>query len=361
MKVLITAPSLNENENVSGISTVVRQIIEHGRSEFTHFLAGKRDGEKSGISWIASQALLPIRFLSAIRKDDPDIVHINTALTSRAVWRDAVLTAAAAFAGKPVVIAIHGGRYLLSDFDSRILAGIAKGMVHRARVVLVLSEKEKDEIERRWKDIDVRILPNAVPFFDIVETERNNRVPVLIFLGRLHESKGLNEIVKACRSLRQSGFEFRFECYGDGPLKEIFLLEMREILGGRFHYGGVVGSSEKWRRLAEADIFLLPSLYGEGLPMALLEAMAAGCVVLASEMASVASVIDDGSNGYTVEPGNTEQLIGRLKMVIDGRREWADVQNSARATVREKFAVYDHIEKLESIYAEVAGSIKNGN
>lgn len=356
MKVLITAPSLDENKNVSGISTVVRQIIEHGKAEYSHFLAGKKDGAANSDSWIATQAMLPFKFLNAIRTGKSDVVHFNTALTNRAICRDGALTAlaSAVFKRKPIIVSIHGGRYLLNDIENKTLASVTAQMLNRARVVIVLSENEKTEIKRRWKNLDVRVLPNAVPFFERGESERNNPKPVIIFLGRLHESKGLNEIIKVCRSLRESGFEFRFECYGDGPMKDVFVAEMVEILGDGFHYGGIVNGIEKLRKLAEADIFLLPSLYGEGLPMALLEAMAAGCIVVASEMASVASVIRDGFNGYLVEPGNTGQLIGRLKMILDSRIEWTEIQNNAVETVRTDFAITDYIKKLEAIYSEIA-------
>lgn len=137
-------------------------------------------------------------------------------------------------------------------------------------------------------------------------------------------------------------------------MKDVFIERMRKAMGDRFYYGGVVTGTEKWQRLAEADIFLLPSLYGEGLPMAMLEAMAAGCIVVASEMASVASVIDDGANGYLVQPGNTSQLIGRLKMIFDSRTDWKVMQEAAVTTVREKFAIADYIKNLESIYKEIA-------
>ena len=137
-------------------------------------------------------------------------------------------------------------------------------------------------------------------------------------------------------------------------MKDVFAAEMHEILGESFHYGGIVNGKVKSQKLAAADIFLLPSLYGEGLPMALLEAMAAGCVVVASEMASVASVIRDGFNGYLVEPGNTGQLIGRLKMILDSRIEWPQMQNNAVETVRTDFGIDDYIKGLEAIYSEIA-------
>ena len=91
MKILITAPSLDEKENVSGISTVVRQIIENSEQEFSHFTAGRKDGKKNLAFWIFDQVLLLPRFLLKIRQEKPDILHLNTALTPLAIGRDTVL------------------------------------------------------------------------------------------------------------------------------------------------------------------------------------------------------------------------------------------------------------------------------
>lgn len=354
MKIVITAPSLDEHRNVSGISTIVRQIIEHSTFQYTHFTAGREDGESAGAVWLVKQAALPIRFAAAILRVRSHIVHINTALTDLSIWRDAALSRAAKLMGRPIVLAIHGGKFLMNDFENPRLERITESMLRQAKTVVVYSELEKKEISRRWGGLNIKILPNAVPFSERPEVGRHNPKPVIIFFGRLHESKGLNEIVKACKALRTDGFDFQFNCFGDGPMKDVFLQQMRDAIGERFHYGGVVTSSEKSRHFAEADIFLLPSIYGEGLPMAILEAMAAGCVVVASEMASVASVIDDGTNGYLVEPRNTKQLVSRLKMILDSRSEWKAMQDAAVATVRKKFAITDYIEKLEAIYTEVA-------
>jgi glycosyltransferase involved in cell wall biosynthesis len=350
MKIVITAPSLDEHKNVSGISTIVRQVIEHSPHRFSHFKAGREDREPAGVAWVAKQASLPFRFFGRILIERADLVHINTALTDLSIWRDAALSRAAKLAGRPIILALHGGKYLVSEFPSARLAGVTANMLDTAKIVIVYSELEKREIERRWKGLDIRVLPNAVPLRGEQAAKPDNPVPVIIFFGRLHESKGLDEIVKACSALKHDRFDFRFNCFGDGPMKDVFLSRMKEVLGERFFYGGVVTSAEKYLELDKADIFLLPSIYGEGLPMAILEAMAAGCVVVASEMASVAAVIDDGVNGYLVEPGNTDQLITRLKMLLNSRGEWKPVREAAIETVRERFAIADYIARLENIY-----------
>lgn len=354
MKIVITAPSLDETKNVSGISTIVRQIIEHSQYQFSHFQAGREDGESAGTAWLAKQGLLPMRFFAQIMAERPDVVHINTALTDLSIWRDAALIKSAKLAKRPVVLSVHGGKYLVNDFDGSKAASATQSLLRSATLVVVYSDLEKESIERRWKHLPLRVLPNAVPLREGGPEERDNQRPVMIFFGRLHESKGLEEIVKACGQLKENGFDFQFNCFGDGPMKDQFLAQMSAVLGERFHYGGVLKSSEKYAELDKADIFLLPSIYGEGLPMAILEAMAAGCLIVASEMASVAAVIEDGVNGHLIEPRNTVQLVSRLKMILDTRREWKKLQDAAVETVRTKFAITNYIEKLEEIYRSAA-------
>jgi glycosyltransferase involved in cell wall biosynthesis len=351
MKILITAPSLDESQNVSGISTIVRQIMDHGSFEYAHFTAGRRDGEKANAVWLAKQGLLPLRFFWRCLISKPDVVHINTALTDLSIWRDAALVLAAKMAGRKVVLSIHGGKYLMNPFTSARVEKVTSKMLRRAGTVVVYSELERAEILKRWPDLKVEVLANAIPFADVPKVNRNNETPVLVFFGRFHESKGLHEVIDAARALKQQGYKFKFNAYGEGPEREFFLAGMRDALGEDFHYGGIIAGREKWRRLAEADIFVLPSRYGEGLPMAMLEAMAVGCVVVVADVASVVAVVKDGENGYVVEPKNLDQLVGRLKMLLENRSDWQRIQQNAIATVKENFAIADYMEKLERIYS----------
>lgn len=355
MKVLVTAPSLDENKNVSGISTLVRQIIKGGAAEFYHFRAGKTDGEKTGADWFLQQILLVPRFLQTVRRERIDLVHLNTTLTPLAIARDFALATAARLARRPVLLHLHGGRFLMNEFESRALALMTEKMFRLASVVVVLSEHEKESLINRWRDLNVRILPNAVATAEIPNAERDSKdEKTIVFLGRLHESKGLHEIIEACRVLKSEDFDFQFNCFGAGALEDFFVREMSRVLGDKFYFGGVAAGAEKWRRLAASDIFLLPSRYGEGLPMAMLEAMAAGCVVVASDVASVRAVIRDGENGFTVEPYSAAQVVEKLKILLSGEADWESLREKARATVVEKFAFDDYTVNLESIYAEIS-------
>lgn len=227
-------------------------------------------------------------------------------------------------------------------------------MLRMASKVLVLSDIEKESLVHRWPGLNVSILPNAIALDEIPEINRSADEKNIIFLGRIHESKGLHEIIEACRILKNEGLQFRFNCFGAGPQKEFFLAEMANVLIDKFSYGGVVFGAEKQRALAESHIFLLPSRYGEGLPLAMLEAMAARCVVVVADVASIRSVIEDGKNGFLVEPYNTAQVVEKLRLLLSDQVDWNDVRENAAATIKERFSIDDYIEKLESIYEEIA-------
>ncbi len=359
MNILITAPSLDEKENVSGISTLVRQIIKRGAATFYHFQAGKRDGERIGAQWILQQIVLIPRFLRTIRRERIDLIHLNTTLTPLAIVRDFALVAATRIARQPVLLHLHGGRFLMEDFQNRALAAMTEKMFRRAQKIIVLSEIEKQSLTNRLQNLDIEVLPNAVAFDEAVPSERKLKTEkTIIFLGRLHESKGLAEIVEACRILKNENFDFKFRCFGAGEAKDFFVAEMTEILGENFFYGGVAGVAEKWKQLAASDVFLLPSRYGEGLPVAMLEALAAGCVVVAADVASVRAVINDGANGFLVEPYNAAQVAEKLRDLLLDKIDWKHLRANARATVETNFSIDDYIKKLEKIYAEISSSRK---
>ena len=355
MKILITAPSLDERKNVSGISTLVREIIKTDENEFSHFVAGRQDGEKKNIGWLAKQVTLPAKFRQTIRREKPDIVHINTAFVPLSIMRDASLVFAAKRAKVPTVLHLHGGLFLVEDFTNGFLERLAVKMLRTADKIVVLSEIEKENLTRRFQDLRIEVLPNAVSIKEL-NVEKDGERKTIIFLGRLHESKGLHEIIGACKILEKEHPDFDFRCFGAGAEKNFFVGEMEKTLGEKFFYGGVISGEEKWRELFRSDIFLLPSRYGEGLPIAMLEAMSARCVPVASDVASVRAVVKNGENGFLVEPYNANQTADVLKNLLSDKFDWKSLRENARKTIEENYSMENYVQKLDEIYKEIGDS-----
>src|SRR5215204_1821649 len=351
MRVLITAPSLDEQENVSGISTMISDIIGSGKGKFVHFAAGRKDGGKIDLSWMLTQLNLPFAFRQAISRTKPDVIHINTSFEPRAIIRDFVLAKAAG--KRPVVLHVHGGRFVMQPFPNGALSAIAKKLLRSASRVIVLSKAEAESISKIAPDVVAEVVPNAVATARFPEPERTWGEKTIIYLGRLDEAKGLSEMVESCRLLAGQGFKFKFRCFGTGSDQNEFIRRMTNVLGDNFRYGGVIGGEEKVSALGAADIFLLPSRY-EGLPMALLEAMASGCVPVVSNRGSMPSVVDDGRNGFLVDPGNITQIVGKLKFLLsEGETGWNQLRRNARQTIVDGHDLSQYAKKLEAIYCAV--------
>jgi len=143
---------------------------------------------------------------------------------------------------------------------------------------------------------------------------------------------------------------------------EVDATERRELLrwisispaAKRFELLGVVGGRAKADALAAADVFVLPS-YAEGMPMAILEAMAAGMAIIATPVGSIGEAVTDGQEGFLVAPGDVEALAGRIA-ALDGDFELRRrMGQAARQTAERRFAIDLVARQVAELYAAVAG------
>ena len=357
MKILITSPSLDERVNVSGISTMVREIKARTSAELIHFQAGRKDGEPVSLRWLFNQILLPLQFFGQLRAVKPDVVHVNTAFIKLAIMRDAALIFAARLAGRPVVINLQGGPYVRSEFTNPFLKAIATRMVAMSERLVVPSTVEKDVLATRFPGAAIDVHPNAIALDSVVPRDPTPDVRTITFFARHHHSKGLIHVIDTSRELEADGVQFKFTCYGTGPEADWFVGEMAKVLGPKFDYGGVLAGRDKWVALSRADIFFLPSR-DEGLPFALLEAMASGCVPVIADSGGVSSVIENGRNGFIIEAAETKQTAAKLKELLDPETDLQSLRDNARRTVEENFNMDNYTERLEELYEEVVK--KNG-
>ena len=101
------------------------------------------------------------------------------------------------------------------------------------------------------------------------------------------------------------------------------------------------------------DLFVLPSLFGEGLPMVLLEAMAAGVPVVAARVEGVPEAIRDGIDGLLVPPGSAEHLARAVASVVRGEVDWAAWRASASARQAEHFSDRSMAAGVAKVYDRV--------
>jgi glycosyltransferase involved in cell wall biosynthesis len=352
MNILITAPSLSPTQNVSGISTMVQTIILHNKQHnYYHYLLGRPDMKLNKLIWFFQLVRQLLLFPSSLKSNKIDLVHQNLPFDPKGVLREYFINLWCRLFHVPVVLHLHGGVFLMNGTNNPIFKKLSKSLFKHSKHVIVLSEVEKEALIKKYQYFSAKVLCNSinVSLYQSVSKQLPASKPILLFLGRIHESKGVTDIIEALRLLKRN-MDFRFILCGTGPLKDHFIAACEQLLGSDFEYRGVVSGDSKINIIKESDIFLLPSRYGEGLPMALLETMAAGVVPVVTDDASMKYVVEHGKNGILVNKKDPKDLYLKLISVLSDSMHYRSLSQNASRTISEQFDVANYIVQLNQIY-----------
>jgi glycosyltransferase involved in cell wall biosynthesis len=163
--------------------------------------------------------------------------------------------------------------------------------------------------------------------------------PNLLYVGWLDRPKGVYELLAAHRQVLAAGRPCRLILCGGGPDMQRLKDRASEMgTQASVEFRGWIKGDAKLAAFREGDLFVLPS-YTEGLPNALLEAMAAGLPVVTTPVGSIPHVVSDGHNGYLVPPRDADGLAQAIQSLIDQPEEGFRMGKTNRAEVLEKYDV----------------------
>ncbi len=201
--------------------------------------------------------------------------------------------------------------------------------------------------------------------FDVKHVEKPGKVLRLLTIARLSPTKGHITVLKALHAFRQQfpGTPFRYTIVGDGELKEQLTTTVSHLeLGDVVSFYPFCKHGEQFNNyLGDADIFLLPCRKAkgatEGIPGAVVEAMAGGLPVISTYHGGIPAVIEDGKTGFLVEE-NDEQAIANLLFRLYGDNDLRRrIGNNARVFAQAALDVKQRTLALEKIY----GDLLNGS
>ena len=156
----------------------------------------------------------------------------------------------------------------------------------------------------------------------------------MTFVGRLAAVKGVPVLLQALKQARDALPDLRLTLIGDGPERPVLEAEATAMqLGPAVHFAGYKSQDDVARALSETDLLVLPS-FAEGVPVVLMEAMAAGKPVVATRVAGVGELVEDGRTGLLVPPGDTDALAAAIVQALSD----PDWQRTAGRLGRDKVA-----------------------
>jgi glycosyltransferase involved in cell wall biosynthesis len=187
----------------------------------------------------------------------------------------------------------------------------------------------------------------ALPF---VTREHAKQTPRLVSVGRISPEKGYFGLLEALAALAQQGHPFNLTVVGDGPAVIPTRARVAKLgLDDRVLFTGALCEKLALTQIANADVLVLPSLM-EGLPVVLMEAMALGKTVIASRLAGIPELVEDGVSGLLFTPSNWKELEARLKLVLTDRVLQKRLGRAGRKVVEDHFQISQAAEQLERLF-----------
>jgi phosphatidylinositol alpha-mannosyltransferase len=284
------------------------------------------------------------RVRSALREFEPDVVHAHEPLTPSASMF-AVLAGVA-----PSIATFHSGaeRSRLFDMASPALRRVAR----RLAVSVAVSERAASFVRTRVGG-SFRVIPNGVDLERWERAEPADLGPAgrrILFVGRLHERKGFPTLVSAFSILAAERDDVRLVVAGDGEDRTA-IERLPAAVRDRVMMLGAVRNEDLPPVHAACDVFAAPSVGGESFGMILVEAMAAGLPVVASDIPGYDEVVADGIDGLLVPPRAPVSLAEAIGRVLDDGALAARVGEAARARAR-RFDWSVVTEELEEAYRD---------
>jgi len=256
------------------------------------------------------------------------------------------------------VITMHGGRYYAERLRRRL--ALRAAFTLGGRVVAVSHALAQRLSADLWiRGSGILTIPNGVPYVrgrrpavrDELALSATDRL--LVAVGNLYAVKGHRYLIEAVGLLRDRQLQVHLAIAGRGELAGVLTAQARALgVGDRVHLLGL--RSDVPDLLAAADIFVLPSL-SEGLPLVLLEAMFAGCPVVACDVGDVRLALAGGQAGVLVEPGNSGALAAAIVRLVGNPAVARELGAHAAQRAAAEYGISQMLARYAATYVELLG------
>jgi glycosyltransferase involved in cell wall biosynthesis len=174
-----------------------------------------------------------------------------------------------------------------------------------------------------------------------------------LFVGRLSVEKGVDVLLAAWERL---GDRMTLKIVGDGPLADVVAKGARRLKN--VEWLGRRSREQVLELMKRARVLILPSICYENFPLAVAEAFAVGLPIIASDLGSLASLVDPGRTGLLFRPNDPEDLADKVRWALDHSDELASMRWEARNEFEAKYTAEHNYERLLSIYTSVTESAR---
>ena len=287
--------------------------------------------------------------------------------------RDAIMIWGAWLCRCSIVVHLHGGNYD-SFYRSRSALGrfLIRHTLRRVHRIIILSERLRDmyAFDPALRDRVVVVL-NSSPYSADAKCRKRttNQSVNVLYLSGLIQSKGYRDVLDAIAILKhetslhvEAKFAGEFSAFDDDEIAmspaEAEAKFIRDIeangLQTNVRYVGPVSGDEKWALFDESDFFVLPTNHqGEGQPISIIEAMAHGCVVVATNYRAIPDMVVDGITGVLVDYRQPRQIADAIRRLADDPAQYEAMSKAAARRHQTHFGIERHLDAVAAVLRNV--------
>jgi glycosyltransferase involved in cell wall biosynthesis len=363
---------------INGQSSAFAMLVEGARARGIRCcvvnLAGEREGV--GLSWrsLFDHARILTAFLRRAAFGRKTI-YLTIGQLRAGFMRDMVLIACARLFRQRIVCHLHGGNY--DGFyvaQPAWLQRLIRATLRRTDRILILGERLSAmfDFDPRLRN-KLAVVPNGLPYVITPISPKelpSSSGPIrILFLSNLVESKGYFDLLEAIQLLVQ---DWRLNVVGHfcglfllNPLddKRVKNVEQARALFEGFvrehglqrqvAYRGLVTGADKEAELRAAHFLVLPTWYNcEGQPLSIIEAMAYGCVVIATDYRAIPDLVEDGTTGSLVPPNDPRSIAAAIGKLAAEPKRYRDLSEAALRRFQRQFTSEAHLDRILPILCE---------
>lgn len=290
-----------------------------------------------------------------------DVVHLNPSF-NKAILRDSLfMLVLRVFGLSRVMVFMHGWN---DAWARRVLSGPLSRALFRwlwggaGRILLLASRFKRTLVDAGLDGDRIEVVSTMFDAgqFDGVVSRRGSQPVQVLFLSRFVREKGGYELLQGFAQMAEAYPDVQLICAGDGPESAgMRAWAEQHGLNGRVRFPGFVRGREKAQLLADADIFAFPTYYGEGCPVSLLEAMAAGCAVITGDAGGIPDIFEDGVNGAMLSQPTGDKVAAALRGLLADPERRRAIGEHNREVAAKRFEAGRVSADVVDVYVRLAG------